>query len=210
MQPRQIARELALLSLSQLPNNPEKLEAQQLQGLMLSAVRTLRTEASEALEMASAELQRGSDRLLDSETIATSIPSSRAMIKDAMELAKTAINRLGSAIDLPEIIFQSSNQQEVRDYALQIVMTIANNRADVDNIVSQALVNWQLDRLARIDRDILRIAVAEIVYIGLDERVVINQAVELAKRYSGEEEYRFINGVLRRVMNLLKKESTLH
>ncbi|HAZ44099.1 MAG TPA: N utilization substance protein B, partial [Cyanobacteria bacterium UBA11371] len=64
MQPRQIARELALLSLSQLPANPEKLSEQQLADLVLAAVRTLSTEVQDALEASAAELKRAADRLL--------------------------------------------------------------------------------------------------------------------------------------------------
>lgn len=210
MQPRQIARELALLTLSQLPSNPERLETQQLQGMMLAAVRTLRTETSELLEMAATEVQRGNDRLLDSETVATSVSSAREMVREAIDLAKTAIDRLGSTIDFPELIYQANNQKEVRDYAIEIITLVKNKRTQVDEILKEALVNWQLDRLARIDRDILRIAVVELAFIKVDERVVINQAVELAKRYSGEEEYRFINGVLRRVSNRLKAETNLN
>ncbi|MBC6480400.1 MAG: transcription antitermination protein NusB [Hormoscilla sp. GM7CHS1pb] len=208
MQPRQIARELALLSLSQMPRETGKLSAQQLQDMMLAAVRTLSNEASSALEMAAAELQRGSDRLLDSETIAPNLASAKAMVKEAIELTSTAINRLGSTIDFPEIVYQSSNIKEVQDYALEIIGLVKSKRTEVDRILSQALVNWQLDRLAKIDRDILRIAVVEIWDIGVDERVAINEAVELAKRYGNEEEYRFINGVLRRVLNLLAEESS--
>ncbi|MBC6452394.1 MAG: transcription antitermination protein NusB [Hormoscilla sp. SP5CHS1] len=208
MQPRQIARELALLSLSQMPRETGKLSAQQLQDMMLAAVLTLSNEASSALEMAAAELQRGSDRLLDSETIAPNLASAKAMVKEAIEITSTAINRLGSTIDFPEIVYQSSNIKEVQDYALEIIGRVLSKRTEVDRILSQALVNWQLDRLAKIDRDILRIAVVEIWDIGVDERVAINEAVELAKRYGNEEEYRFINGVLRRVLNLLAEESS--
>ena len=210
MQPRQIARELALLSLSQLPANPERLETQQLQGMMLAAVRTLRTETSELLETAAAELQRGSNLLLDSETVATSVSSAREMLRETIALTQTAINRLGSTIDFPELIYQANNQKDVRDYAIEIVSLVKNKRSQVDDILKEALVNWQLDRLARVDRDILRIAVVEIVFLEIDQRVVINQAVELAKRYSGEEEYRFINGVLRRVTNRLKAEASVN
>ncbi|HAJ63282.1 MAG TPA: N utilization substance protein B, partial [Cyanobacteria bacterium UBA8543] len=71
MQPRRIARELALLSLSQMPNAPERLDAQQLNNLVLASVRTLTGEIHEALETAAAELKRGSERLLSSETRAT-------------------------------------------------------------------------------------------------------------------------------------------
>ena len=62
----------------------------------------------------------------------------------------------------------------------------------------------QFDRL--IDRDILRLAVTEIVYLGLEERIAINEAIELAKRYSDDQGRKLINGVLRRVTEQLKAE----
>ncbi len=205
MQPRQIARELALLSLSQY-SNYRGAERDVLREMMGSAVRALKAEASETLELAAAELQRGSDRLFSSETIAPNVGSARAMVKEAIELTQIAINRLGSAIDFPEILYQCSNQKLVQDYALELISQVTHNRQELDSLLSKSMINWQLERIARIDQDILRIAVAEIWYLKLDERVAINEAVELAKRYSGEQEYRFINGVLRRVVTLLKQE----
>ncbi|HEY9882109.1 MAG TPA: transcription antitermination factor NusB [Thermosynechococcaceae cyanobacterium] len=205
MQARRIARELALLSVSQLPSNPERLEMQQLQNVLVAAVRTLTSEAQDALETASAELQQGSARLLTSETRAVDVESARAMVNEAIALTQTAINRLGVAMDVPEFI-QLANQQDVRHYTLEIIGKLKANREQIDQILSTALVDWQLSRLAWIDRDILRIAVTEIVFLGIPDRVAANEAVELAKRYSGEDGHRFINGVLRRVMEQLKTE----
>ena len=205
MQARRIARELALLSVSQLPSNPERLEMQQLQNVVVAAVRTLTSEAQDALETASAELQQGSSRLLTSETRAADVESARAMVNEAIALTQTAINRLGVAMDVPEFI-QLANQQDVRHYTLEIIGKLKANREQIDQILSTALVDWQLSRLAWIDRDILRIAVTEIVFLGIPDRVAANEAVELAKRYSGEDGHRFINGVLRRVVEQLKTE----
>jgi len=205
MQPRRIARELALLSLSQLPNSPEKLETQQLSNLVLAAVRTLTTEVQDALSNAAAELQRGSNRLLTSETRATDLQTARSMVEEAIQLTQSAINRVGTAVELPELI-QLANQPDidVRTYALQIVRTVNAKRTEIDEHLTKGLVDWQVNPLARIDRDILRIAVAEIMYLGIPVKVAINEAVELAKRYSGDEGHRFINGVLRRVSEQIK------
>jgi N utilization substance protein B len=208
MQPRRIARELALLSLSQMPNSPERLDTQQLTNLVLAAVRTLTGEIQEALETAAAELRRGSDRLLTSETRASDVRSAKAMVADAIELTEKAINRLGTAVEMPEVI-QLTNQQEVRTYALEILKTISRRQPEINEILTEALQDWQLKRLPRIDQDILRIAVAEISFLGLPDRVAINEAVELAKRYSDEEGHRFINGVLRRVTDRIKMEARL-
>jgi transcription antitermination protein NusB len=208
MQPRRIARELALLSLSQMPNAAEKLDTQQLNNLVLAAVRTLTSEIQEALETAAAELRRGSDRLLSSETRAVDVRSAKAMVSDAIELTEKAINRLGTAVEIPELI-QLTNQQEVRNYALEILKTINRRQVEIDETLSQSLQDWQLNRLPRIDRDILRIAVAEISFLGIPDRVAINEAVELAKRYSDEAGHRFINGVLRRATDRINAEARL-
>lgn len=203
MQSRQVARELALLSLSQMPTNPEKISEQEIPDFIIAAIRTLTTEVKEALEEAAGELQRADDRLLHSQTRAVDLQSARTMLQEAIQLASQAINRMGSSVEIPEFI-QLSNQKDVRNYAENIVRNIMVKREEVDELLSSAMVDWQLNRLARIDRDILRIAVCEILFLGVPERIAINEAVELAKRYSGEDGYRFINGVLRRVSDKLK------
>lgn len=205
MQAQRIARELALLSLSQLSGNLEKLAASQMQDVVLAAVRTLTGEVHENLETAAAELKRGSERLLSSQTRSADVDSARAMVKEAIELTQAAINRMGAAVQLPEFI-NLANQKEVRAYSLEILSKVNVNRQQIDEVLSQSLVDWQLNRLPRIDRDILRIAAAEIMYMGVPDRVAINEAVELSKTYSGEEGHRFINGVLRRVSDRLKEE----
>ena len=209
-QPRSIARELALLSISQLKTNTNKLAEEDLENLVSAAIRTLTTEVQETLEAATAEVKRGDERPLKSQTRATDIDSARVMIAEALELAQTAINRLGVATELPELI-ELTHQEQVRQYALEIIATVRRHHQEIEHKIEAGLVGWQLNRLSRIDRDILRIAVAEILYLEVPTRVAINESVDLAKRYSGEDGFRFINGVLRRVSNLIEdkhKETT--
>lgn len=201
--PRRIARELALLSLSQRPQSSEQLETQEISSLLLAAIRTLTTEAQDALTNASSELQRSSDRLLNSEIRATDVESARVMVNEAVEVTKSAINRLGVALEFPEWI-QLANQQEVRSYTISVVGTVSAKVKQIDEILGNALVDWQVNRLAKIDRDILRIAIAEILFLGIPDRVAINEAVEIAQRYSSDEGHKFINGVMRRVTEQLK------
>lgn len=205
MQARRIARELALLSISQLSTDPKSLANQDLQRVMLAAIRTLTTEVQDSLETAVGELQRASDRLLSSQTRALDVQTGRVMVDEAIQLTQTAINRVGTAVELPELI-QLANQQEVRSYTLEVITVLNEHRAEIDQRLQQSLVDWQLNRLARIDRDILRIAAAEIFFLNVPDRVAINEAVELAKRYSTEEGHRFINGVLRRVTDQVKAQ----
>jgi transcription antitermination protein NusB len=198
MKARRIARELALLSISQLPTKPDRIVAQQLQDVVVAAIRTLSTEAKESLETAVAELERGSERLLSSQTRAADLQSSRAMVQEAMELAQAAINRVGHAVEIPEFV-QLSSQEDVREYVIQVLTTVQTHRTEIDQLLQTSMVDWQVHRLVRIDQDILRIAIAEMWFLDIPQQVAINEAVELAKRYSGEDGHRFINGVLRRV-----------
>jgi transcription antitermination protein NusB len=206
MQARRIARELALLSVSQLPANPKRITEKELSHLLVAAIRTLTSETQDTLETAAAELKQGHDRLLEGETRTATVEQAAQRVSEAIMLTQTAINRLGVALELPEFI-QLSNQQEVRAYALEILSTLASERTEIDAKLSRALVDWQLERLAQIDRDILRIAIAEILYLDQPARIAINEAVELAKRYSGDDGFRFINGVLRCFTEQLKASS---
>ena len=201
-QPRSIARELALLSISQIKPKPESSEEEKLEDLVLAAVRTLTVEVQDSLEAATAEVKRGEERILNSQTRANNLDSARAMVSEAIELAQTAINRLGVAAELPEFI-ELTNQEQVRGYALEIIITVRRQRKEIEKTIEDVLVAWQLNRLPKIDRDILRIAVAEMMYLEVPVRVAINESVELAKRYSDEDGFRFINGVLRRVSDRL-------
>ncbi|MEQ8466392.1 transcription antitermination factor NusB [Coleofasciculus sp. E1-EBD-02] len=207
MQPRRIARELALLGLSQMSREPEQLDEKQLSQMVLVAVRTLTDEINEALETASAELKRGSDRLLGSETRAIDVRSSKTMVAEAIELTQKAINRIGVAVEIPEMI-QLANQADVRAYAIEILQAIRRRQVEIDEILVKSLKDWQINRLPRIDRDILRIAVAEMAFLGIPDRVAINEAIELAKRYSDQEGHRFVNGVLRRVTTCINESES--
>lgn len=211
--PRQISRELALLSLSQLPLNSKKLEKiapeQLVPKLVLAAVRTLRSEVQDTLDNAAGELQRSNDRLLSSQTRASDLNTARTMLKEAVVYTQTAINKLAAAIEFPELIQLANQDKEVREYAKEIIIAVHENRNTIDEDISTALVDWQVTRLAHIDRDILRIAVAEMKYLKVPDSIAINEAVELTKRYSEEESHRFINGVLRRVTEQRKIASTL-
>lgn len=210
MKAQTIARELALLTLPQLSKAQTKLaqaQPHQLQltliEMMLKAIATLREETQEALESATAELQRSNDRLLSSQTRASDLTSAREMTQTAIDLAQAAINRLGQALEMPELI-NNFNRADVRDYAILLLVKTTEQTADIDTLLNSSMVDWQLGRLPKIDRDILRLAVAEIIYLGLEERIAINEAIELAKRYSDDQGRKLINGVLRRVTEQLK------
>lgn len=203
-QPRRIARELALLGFSQIRGSAEELEEQDLNHLIVAAIRTLTGEIKDCLEEATAEIKRGNEQLLKSETTAASLNSARAMIKDALELSQKAVNRLGLSVELPEFI-QLAQQHQVREYTLELIQTVGRRNQEIETLLQDSLKDWQLKRISKIDRDILKMAVAEMLFLEIPEKVAINEAVELAKTYSDEEGFRFVNGVLRRVSDRISK-----
>lgn len=208
MQSRRIARELALLGMSQLIDDPKrshKAPNSSVETLLTEAIRTLTAEVKETLEAASAELVRGNRHLLNSETRAGNLSDAQTAVKEAVEQVQTAINRLGAATELPEFV-QLAGRKDIQDYAQKIITQLINHRDDIDQQLDSAMVGWNLKRLARVDRDILRIAVTEIMYLAVDKRIAIDEAIEVAKRYSDEDGYRFINGVMRRVTDQLGKQ----
>jgi len=86
---------------------------------------------------------------------------------------------------------------QVREFGTWIVERILADGEDIDRTIQSASKNWRLARMAVVDRNILRIAVAELLYERtLDPAIVMNEAIEIAKRYSGEESAVFVNGVL--------------
>ncbi len=84
---------------------------------------------------------------------------------------------------------------------------ILQHRGELDRILKEHLINWKLDRLSPVVRNILRIGIYEIMYVEeIPEKVSINEAIELAKIYQDEEASRFVNGVLDRIRKHLKGE----
>ena len=91
----------------------------------------------------------------------------------------------------------SENVEELGDYAKALYSGVSAHTEEIDNIISSYLTGWKLGRIAKVNLAILRLAVYEIRYLeDIPDSVAINEAVELAKTYSGSEDSAFINGVL--------------
>lgn len=90
---------------------------------------------------------------------------------------------------------------ELAPYAEALVRGVQAHRAEIDERLSSTSENWALDRMPVVDRAILRLAVYEMIYVDeVPVSVTINEAVELAKAYGGEDDSsRFVNGVLGRI-----------
>ena len=93
-------------------------------------------------------------------------------------------------------------------YALKLVLGVESHRCAIDNHLAATAENWALARMPIVDRSILRLATFEMMYIDdVPTSVTINEAVELAKDFGGEDEsHRFVNGILGRIAMMLEGE----
>ena len=105
-----------------------------------------------------------------------------------------------NANSIEEIVAASREQDAyaVDAYGEALLAKFYAHSAEVDDLIKARLKDWTLARLPRVNAAILRLAVTEMRFNGSDDMdsIVINEAVELAKKYAGEEDYPFINGVL--------------
>jgi transcription antitermination protein NusB len=90
-------------------------------------------------------------------------------------------------------------EREVMSLAETMVRGVAAHRRVIDERIEQVSTNWRLDRMAKVDRNVLRLAVYELLVTDVPVKVVINEAIELGKKYGSESSGAFVNGVLDRV-----------
>lgn len=94
-----------------------------------------------------------------------------------------------------------------RDYLRRLVNAVAEHVRPIDAGLQDAISNWRIERLSVIDRNILRLAAAEMMYFDdIPPRVSIREALKLADRYGTDESPRFVNGVLDALMKRLERE----
>ena len=89
---------------------------------------------------------------------------------------------------------------ELVEFARSLVAGVRRNRTEVDELLSRTADNWSLKRMAATDRNILRLGAFEILYSDTPDRVAINEAVELAKRFGTAQSAQFVNGILDRFL----------
>ena len=82
------------------------------------------------------------------------------------------------------------------DFAGYLAKKTWQSRSEVDKVISGLAIDWPLDRIGKVDRSILRLSIEELKLGETPDSVVINEAIEMAKKYSGDESAKFINGIL--------------
>ena len=89
---------------------------------------------------------------------------------------------------------------ELKDFSAQLLGGVAGHLQEIDKKISKYAANWQLERMAFVDRNIMRLGCFELLFrADIPPKVAINEAVELAKKYSGLESGKFVNAILDQV-----------
>lgn len=213
MQARRASRELSLILFSQLDKNLEKYKSEDFSTIVLKSVRTLISSSSDEVSLCVSQLnelknqiiefennhEENLQRPIDSENIPVQIPLT-SDFEAKIDVMLNAAEKTLSALDIAELCTLSS-QQDVQDYVMAICSQYQNHKDEVDKMISEFAFGWDIERLFKIDKDILRIAIVELVYIkDAPHKVIIDEALELAKKYSTDDSPSFINGILARVV----------
>jgi len=91
-----------------------------------------------------------------------------------------------------------NNDGELLDFGRRLLAGVRKHRGELDELLKKTADNWSLERMAVIDRNILRLGAFEMLHSDTPDRVAINEAVELAKRFGAKQSPHFVNGILDR------------
>ena len=213
MQARRASRELALILFSQFEKEITHYSRNDFENIMLKSVRILSNSASEELKLTvgslidlkgflddyEAEHESNLSRPLGAKNRPVQIPMTDEMISkvDSMlDIAEKAI----LALEIAEFA-TLENQSEVKNYTVEIAEQFKLHSKEVDGEIQKYSNGWDISRLVKIDKDILRIAITELLYVkDAPIKVVCDEAVELAKKYSTEDSSSFVNGILAKII----------
>ncbi len=125
--------------------------------------------------------------------------------RKSRELALQALYQLDIVKEDPEALLQLfwenfSPQEEVKAFCSSLIEGAWRKREEIDELVKRNCENWRVERMAIVDRNILRVAVFELLYCSdIPYKVTLNEAIEMAKKFGSEDSGSFINGVLDRI-----------
>lgn len=107
-----------------------------------------------------------------------------------------------------EALRNEERDAETREFAIRLIHGTHEHRGEVDAVIQDVAQNWNISRMAVVDRNVLRIATHELLHCqDIPPKVAINEAIELGKRYSTQNSGAFINGILDKIMNRTKKKA---
>ncbi len=113
-----------------------------------------------------------------------------------------------SAATVGETFWKSHTASDkLRQFADLLFLTSLESRSVVDALISRNADHWRLERIAVVDRNVLRLGVTEFLFLETPKVVVINEAVEIARKYGTERSSEFVNGILDTIRNELESHS---
>ena len=130
------------------------------------------------------------------------------------ELAIKVLFHLEFSKDDPAVAFDLicnnfGAAQEIKAFSKELVEGVCDHMKELDELLSNASQHWRLERIAKVDRTILRMALYELLYRDdIPPKVTINEAVDLGKKFSSEESGAFINGILDKIYHTLKPQTS--
>jgi N utilization substance protein B len=112
-----------------------------------------------------------------------------------VEIVKKTVDEL-----FPNYIENNPQCEEVCEFAKVLSLGVEKNALYIDSLIKKYVKNWEIDRMAVIDRNVLRLATFELLFVAdVPPKVSINEAIELAKRFGDVDSPRFVNGVLDKI-----------
>jgi transcription antitermination factor NusB len=110
--------------------------------------------------------------------------------------------------EIEDNTFSNENvTEEIKDFATELAIGTADHLNEIDATLTRIADNWKIERMAVIDRNILRIALFELLYKSdTPSNVIINEAIEIAKKYGDSKSYQFINGILDKAAKEIRKD----
>ncbi len=215
MQARRASRELALIIFSQIGKEIDKYTGNDFDQMVLGSVRTLISNCQDEISIVTSELSGVREfvddfennhpdnlsRPIDAHNIPVEMPLTSKMREDIDTIMNVAEKSV-SALEIAELSVLSG-QTDVKRYIHKIIKTYQEKKEEIDNVIKELASGWDIERLFKIDKDILRIAIAELLFVkDAPVKVVIDEALELAKKYSTDDSPSFINGILAKVVEV--------
>ncbi len=111
------------------------------------------------------------------------------------------LNPHNNPADSDQLISQRLRKDELAAFARELVAGVRRNREEIDVVLEESAANWSLKRMAATDRNVLRLGAYELLHGDTPDRVAIDEAVELAKRFGSAQSSQFVNGILDKVMH---------
>lgn len=124
----------------------------------------------------------------------------------AYELSKEPIANI-----METVLGELKGSREDFDFAKQLVAASIEHEQEIEKIMRRKIAHWEFERIAVIDRLVIRMGICEMLYFqDIPPKVTINEAIEIAKSFSTEKSGKFVNGVLDAILDELKESETLH